>query len=278
MDLNWLQSVLFGFFSGLMDILPVSAQAHRVLLLKFFGLNSASGLMMLMIHIGIFFALYISCNAQLVRMSRARQLARVPKRKRKRPLDTRSLMDWSMLKTMSVPVILGLLLYGYTEKWQNNLLMISLFLLINGVILYTPQFLPTGNRDSRTLSRVEGVLMGLGGAASILPGISAVGTAVSVGSVCGVDRGYGLNMALIMNILVNIGYIVYDVMLISRTGLGSLTVMIVIRYLLTAAVAFGGTLLGIRAMRRLASGNGYAPAGLYCLGLALFTFILNLMA
>ena len=76
-----------------------------------------------------------------------------------------------------------------------------MFLFFNGIILYIPQFLPTGNRDSRTLSRVEGLLMGLGGAASILPGISAVGTAMSIGSVCGVERKYGLNMVLIMHIL-----------------------------------------------------------------------------
>ena len=37
MDLNWLQSIIYGFVSGLMDILPVSAQAHRALLLKLFG-------------------------------------------------------------------------------------------------------------------------------------------------------------------------------------------------------------------------------------------------
>ena len=42
MDLNWLQSLLFGLVSGLTDILPVSAQAHRMLMLKFFGVKNAS--------------------------------------------------------------------------------------------------------------------------------------------------------------------------------------------------------------------------------------------
>ena len=96
-------------------------------------------------------------------MKRARALARVPKRKRKRPLDIRSMMDWSMLKTMLIPAIFGVFLRQYTGSLQGNLMLISLFLFVNGLILYVPQFFPTSNRDSRTLSRIEGLLMGLGG-------------------------------------------------------------------------------------------------------------------
>ena len=44
MDLNWFQGIIYGFVSGLMDILPVSAQAHRVLLLKLFGTRGSSDL------------------------------------------------------------------------------------------------------------------------------------------------------------------------------------------------------------------------------------------
>lgn len=278
MDLNWLQSILYGLLSGLMDILPVSAQAHKVLLLKFFGIRKSSDLLELLIHLGIFAALYYNSQTQLIRMSRARALARVPKRKRKRPLDTRSLMDWSMLKTMIVPVILGLLLYRQAAKISGNLVLIALFLFLNGVILYAPQFLPTGNRDSRTLSRVEGLLMGLGGAVSVLPGISAIGATTSIGSVCGVERNYGLNMALMMNMVLTLGLAIYDVMGIVDNGLDALSFLIILRYLLTAVAAFAGTLLGIKILRRLAENQGLSLFGVYCWGLALFTFILNLMA
>ena len=278
MDLNWLQYILYGFVSGLTDILPVSAQAHRALLLKFFGAKGSSDLLSLMIHFALVCALYFSCSGHIIRMSRARRLSRIPKRKRKRPLDTRSLMDLSLLKTMLVPVILGMLLYPYVGKMQSNLALIALFLFLNGIILYAPQFLPTGNRDSRNLSRVEGLLMGLGGAASVLPGVSAMGTATAIGSVCGVDRSYGLNMALLMNLFVNVGFLIHDALGITSAGLEPLSFMLILQYLFTAVAAFGAAMLGIRVMRNLASNNGCSPIGLYNFGLALFTFILNLMA
>lgn len=278
MDLNWLQSILYGFVSGLMDILPVSAQAHRVLLLKFFGAKGSSNLMYFLIHLGVFGALYYQNHAQMIRMSKARALARVPKKRRKRPLDTRSLMDSSLARTMLIPAILGLLLYRHTADLGSNLLLLSLFILLNGIILYIPQYMPTSNRDSRSLSRVEGLLMGLGGAVSVVPGFSAMGAATSVASVCGVDAAFGLNMVLIMNMLLNLGYMVYDVLGMFSNGLGLVSFAMFLRYLLMGGAAFGGTMLGIRAMRHFSANSGYGIFAFYCLGLSMFTFVLNLMA
>ena len=278
MDLNWLHSILYGFVSGLADILPVSAQAHQVLLLKFFGTEDHMYLMNLLVHMAVIGALYYSSQAHFIRMKRARALAQAPKRKRKRPLDTRSLMDWRLLMTMLVPAALGVYLYQYVVSWQSNLLLIALFLFLNGVILYAPQFLPSSNKDSRTLSRIEGLLMGLGGTVSVLPGISALGTAVSIGSVCGVEKSFCMDMAMMMNMFLIGGMAVYDVLNIANYGIGMLSVTILLRYLLTAAAAFGGTLLGVRILRHFSREHGYAPFGVYCWGVALFTFILNLMA
>ena len=138
MDLNWLQSLLFGLISGLTDILPVSAQAHRMLLLKFFGVNAAGNGLTMLLHLSVFAALYISSREQFTRFRRARTLARVPKRKRKRPLDVRSMMDWSFLKTMLIPTILGLFLYKFVQKMETSLVTIAVFLFLNGVIVYIP--------------------------------------------------------------------------------------------------------------------------------------------
>jgi len=278
LNLNWFESMLYGLFSGLTDILPVSAQAHKTLMLKFFGMKASSDVMNLLIHLAVFAALYYSSQSQLTRMNRARALARVPKRKRKRPLDARSMMDWSLLKTMMVPALLGIFLRQYTDGIRTNLMLIALFLFLNGLILYVPQFFPTSNRDSRTLSRVEGLLMGLGGAASAVPGISAIGATTSIASLCGVDRLYGLNMALMMNMAISVGLAILDIAAIATNGLESLSFLILIRYILSAAAAFGGTVLGIKLMRQLAAGHGYSLFGVYCWGLALFTFILNLIA
>lgn len=278
MDLNWLETVLFGFVSGLAEILPVSARAHSMLMLKVFGAQSRDGLQYLLIHAAVFAALQYTFRAQIIKMTRARALSRVPKKRRKRPLDVKSLMDYRFLQTMAVPVILAMLFYGFISKWNISLLLLSVLIFANGVLLYVPQFFPGSNKDARTLSRLEGIFVGLGSALSILPGFSTVGAAVSVGSICGVERSYALDMAMMLNMLVMIGMMIYDVLSVISTGLLGLSFALVLHYLISAVAAFAGTLLGIRIMRVLANDSGYSVFAFYCWGVALFAFILNLMA
>lgn len=278
MDLSAIEQIIYGFISGLTEILPVSARAHSVLMLKVLGAEKINGLLVLLIHISILAAIYVSNQEQLVKMSRARKLARIPKKKRKRPLDVRSLMDSRFLFTMILPVVLVLLFYRRITAINFSLLVIAAFLFINGMILYIPQFFPGSNKDARLLSRIEGLLMGIGGTLSVLPGLSGLGAAVSVGSVCGVERSYGLTMALLMNIVYLIGLIVYDGLALFAVGLGGLTFSLFVTYVLAAAAAFVGTMLAIRIMRALASESGYHIFAYYCWGIALFAFILNLMA
>lgn len=278
MELNWLESIIFGLLSGLTEILPVSARAHSILLHKILGKEEGGSLFSLLIHLAVFAAFYLSCQGQLVRILRAKRLARIPKRRRKRPLDTRSLMDSSLWKTMLVPVILAYLFYGKISSVTSGLIWISALLFLNGLILYIPQFFPGSNKDSRMLTRVEGMLMGLGGALSVFPGISGIGAAVSVGSVCGVDRTYALNMSLMMGMGITGCLIVYDLIGVVSGGILGLTILVVLKYLASALAAFGGAYLGIKIMRSLVSEVGISFFAYYCWGLALLTFVLNLMA
>lgn len=278
MELNAFEHLIYGIVAGLTDILPVSEGAHNILLLKVLGASSISGLPVLLIHIGILAAVYLSSQSQLVKMSRARRLARIPKKRRKRPLDLRSLMDSRFLTTMMLPVVLVMVFYGRLKQVQFSLLAVAGLLFLNGIILYIPQFLPSSNKDARSLSRIEGVLMGLGGSLSVLPGLSGVGASVSIGSICGVERSYALNMTLMMNMAYLVGMIVYDILGLFATGLGVLTFQLILIYLLTAVAAFISSTLAIRLMRSVISGTGYALFAYYCWGIALFAFILNLMA
>lgn len=278
MEANWLYSILMSIVTGAATILPVSQEAHQRLLLKFMGLRAVPPLTALAIHLGIGAALYLCCQNHILKMTRASRLARIPKRKRKRPLDTRSLMDLSLLKTMLLPVVLGLFLYEKVSSLVSNLIIMATFLFINGLFLYIPQFLPSSNKDCRSLSRVEGLLMGLGGGLFVIPGLSGMGAALSVSSVTGVDRKYGLNMILLMELGVTVGRIVLDVLGLISDGLGQLSLMVIVCFLLAGLCAFAAAYICVKFMRNLANEHGFAGFSYYSWGLALFTFILSLMA
>ena len=276
MNLNLLESLIYGLFSGLTEILPVSGQAHRNLMLQLLGESGENPLLSILIHIGVLGALYYHCQNHILRMIRAQKLSRIPKRKRKRPLDVRSLMDLSLLKTMAIPVMIGLLVYSRAQVLSSKRILASVLLFINGIILYVPQFLPGSNRDSRTLSRVEGLCMGAGGAFSVLPGISPMGAVTSVASVCGVDKRYGFDMTCLLCMILMVGRIIYNVLAFIAAGMGGVSFLTLVGYILAGAAAFGTALLALRLLRRLAAERGFAVFAYYCWGMALFTFILYL--
>ena len=276
--MGWLQSMLYGFLTGISDVLPISSRAHGILLLKIFGTTMDGNLMLLFLHVAAMLALYMSSRATIVRIRRALALARIPKRKRRRPLDVKSLMDFRLLRTTAVPIILAYLFYDKLFFLGSNMLVVALFLLLNGLIIYIPHYLPTGNKDARTMSRVEGLLIGLGGALSIFPGISAVGTMLSVSSVCGVDKEYSLGNALLETMLILFCVSVNDILRIASAGLKDVTFQMVLICLATGLAAFAGTLLGIKILKTLVKNGNFSIFAFYCLGLALFTFFLNLIA
>ena len=277
MDLNWFQNLLYGMISGLTEILPVSAQAHRLVLRKIFGTHYIPGITLLLIHVGILAAVFICCQNQILRMQRAKHLSRIPKKRRKRPLDVVSLMDYHLLMTMLIPVILAFVLGMGILKYEDNMLLVSILLVVNGIVLYIPQYLPGSNKDARTLTRVEGLCIGIGAAFSALPGISAIGMAVSVGETLGEDRKYSFRMALILECCILVMMMIQDFLRIAGLGLEGLSFGLIMRSVLSGAGAFGTTLLGIRFMRRMAENNGYAVFGLYCWAIAAVSLLLTLL-
>ena len=278
MDLNLYQSLLYGFISGITEILPVSSQAHRILLLDIFGRSAQPELLRLMTDLGIVAALYYACQNHIIRILRARRLSRVPKRRRKRPLDTTSLLDLRLIRTMIIPVILSLFLYQKAQTLAGSKLLLAVFMLLNGIVLYIPQFFRGANRDSRTMSGLHGLMIGLGGSVGIVPGLSGVAGAYSVSSLCGVDKAYGLNIVLLMDMVATAGLVIFDVLALMSAGMGGIAFGTVMLYILSGVVSFFAATLTIKLLRNIIGEISFDIFAYYCWGVALFTFIMNLLA
>jgi undecaprenyl pyrophosphate phosphatase UppP len=187
-------------------------------------------------------------------------------------------MDLKLLTTMMLPAVLMLLICRKAENLSSNMIIMATLLFVNGLILYIPQFLPSSNKDSRTLSRVEGLLMGIGGAFFAIPGLSGTGAALSLASVTGVERKYGLDMVLMMHMAVLAGKILYDLLDLIAVGMAGLSLMGFVCALICLVVSFAAAFLAVRTLRGLAESKGFGGFAYYSWGLALFTFVLTLMA
>lgn len=120
--------------------------------------------------------------------------------------------------------------------------------------------------------------MGIGGSLFAIPGLSGIGAALSVASVTGVERKYGLNMILMMNMGVLAGKSIYDFLDLITAGVSGLSLISVIMCFMAAVVSFLAAYLAVKLLRTQAEGKGFDFFAYYSWGMALFSFILSLMA
>ncbi len=270
--MDWLESILFGFVCGLTEFLPVSAQAHEALLLKMFG-TSATPLLHLVIHCAALLALYQNCAEYIGQISQEMRLLKVPPRRRKRQPERTKILDMRLLRTAAIVLALGFFAYPIFSAWSSNLQIIAAVLVINGIILYIPMHMATGNKDSRSMSQLDAVLLGLAGVLGVIPGISRIGVLIGAGIARGADKEQSLRWSLLLSIpalLILVGLDAYAMMTV---GPGAFSI---VQLLFTAAAAFGGSYCGIRMMHFLAVRAGFSGFAYYSWGAALFSFIMYL--
>jgi undecaprenyl pyrophosphate phosphatase UppP len=275
MDLNLLQGFVYGLVSGFAEFMPVSAEAHEALLLWLFGVDSQH-LLQIFVRLGTLAGLLGACRNQLARIRREQRLIRIPKTRRKRQPDVAALMSIKLLKIAAIPMLLLLLFRIKTRAWDHNLLLISVFLILNGIGLFVPERVPTGNKDSLSLSPLDGFLMGLFGGFSVLTGISRMGMLTAAASVRGTERQHGLNLALLLSIPALVLLLIIDIISLATAGLIGVTFLAILQCLLCAVAAFIGATIAIMTLRFLAFKIGYSGFAYYSWGMALFMFILFL--
>lgn len=275
MELNWLHSIVFGLVSGIAELLPVSAPAHEALVNKLFGMGDIP-LLRLLVHAAVWEALYLSLHEEVNLMLQEREISRIPPRQRHRHPDPVRIRDLKLTRTALLVMILGFVAAYFLRSVPMDLSKIAVFLLINGVILYIPGHLPAGNKDSRSMSPADGVMLGLSAAAAIFPGISRMGAVISTATGRGAGKENALHWALLLDLGAMLVVMGYDSLDLLTAGLGMISVPTMICCALACAAAFAGAFAGIRMMRFLAFRTGISGFAYYCWGAALFAFLMYL--
>lgn len=274
--MNWIQGFLYGFISGITEILPVSSQAHQRILLQIFG-QEKNPIVNLVIHISVLLALYIGCRNLLTRMRRDQKVSSRGKR-RSHSIESKNIYDLRMIRTSMIPMLLGLLVLVFTRTWAENNLLMALFCLVGGVILFVSERFPQGNKDSRHMSVLDAVLFGLTSALAVFPGISRIGTSMSYATIRGVNKQQSLTWALILSIPALLVLCVFDVAdIVTVQGLVT-NFSVIIGYFTAGFGAFIGTYLCIFFIRTLLNRSGNSVFAYYTWGLALLTFTLYLIS
>lgn len=270
--MNWLEGLFYGLVSGLSDFMPISSKAHQMLLINLFGLDSRDLIYDLLVHIALLLAVYTECQSVLLYIHRERN-ARGNNRYRNM---TGMHFDSRLVKHAAVPLLIGLFLYPFLYKTEQNLLLLSFFLILNGVILFIPGRILNGNKNARAMTLLDSTLIGLGGALSVFTGISRIGAMTSVGIMRGAEKQHALHWALLLSIPSILFLAGFDVIQLFLRGAAFRTAAIP-GYILASFGAYLGGCIGIKLMKYLTIRVGFSMFAYYSWGAALFSFILYLL-
>lgn len=269
--MSLLQSILYGFVSGLSEFMPASSQAHQFIMLELFGCQK-DPVMDFFIHVAALLALYFGARNLFESFLRERRIA---SRRTRKQSGTRD-YTYPFVRTATVTLLMVYICLTYIFGQQYALITVSVFCLVNGIVLFIPDRLIQSNKTVEHMTAFDSILTGLFGALSAFPGISRVGVANAYAISRGANRQHAYNWILLISFPAVLLMILVDLIGIF-TGALPITFMRVLGYILAAGFAYLGAYLGISLTRFLAVKVGFSTFSYYSLGMALFTFILYLI-
>lgn len=272
-----IESIIYGFVSGIAEFLPVSSRAHQILLRYMFGIDSRNFLQEFLVHIGLFLSVIVCCREVLSRLRREQKAISLTRYRKKRSLDPKSYYDIRLLKAATFPLIIGLFLTFLTVKMDHKLLTVMAFLLVNAFILFIVEHMQHGNRDSRTMSGLDGIMIGILGSLSVFPGISRTGIVSAYATARGADSEHVTNWAVLLGIPAIAFLIFFDIFGMITVGVGEISFPILAGSLLSGITAFCGGYFSISVFRTVLKHSGFSQFAYYCVGAAFLTFIIYLI-
>ena len=268
--MNWLESILYGLISGITEFLPLSSYGHQQIFMHLCGENTRDPAMDFFIHIALLISIWSFSRPIMVQINRDRRAS-----KKSAIRNTRLLMDHRFIQKAIIPMLILYLVLYYIFSSFSGVLTVSIGLLINGIILFLPTRVLSGNKDSRLMSPLDAVLLGLSGALSAFPGVSRIGTMISFSTMRGAERKNALQWALLLSMhAIGVCAIIDLINLFAGVGISSWGSLF--NYISAGVIAYFGGYLGINFIRFISEKQNNSILAFYSWGASLFAFIIYL--
>ncbi len=189
-----LQAILLGILQGLTEFLPVSSSGHLILVPWMLGWQPLGLIFDIMVHIGTLLAVLVYFRREWKQILVA-AFKRLCGRSRSR---NSFLMDAILLGTIPA-VVAGGLLKQVIEEYLRTPTVTASCLGIFGFLLWWADRRGAKNRSLRSLTRKDGILIGLAQALALMPGVSRAGITLSAGLALGLNRSDAARFAFLLS-------------------------------------------------------------------------------
>jgi undecaprenyl-diphosphatase len=204
-----IQAIIVGIVQGLTEFLPVSSSAHLIFVQELLGINQPGIAFDVLLHLGTLIAVAGYFFKDIVEMIKAFFSSLLDifrgEFREKFKKDHYKKLAWMVIIGTIPAGIIGLLLKSEIETIFQSITIPAFFLLITGVLLYVSQRLNVGNRDIKNSGIKDSIIVGIGQAFAIIPGLSRSGTTIGFGLLIGLDKEFAAKFSFLLAIPAIIG-------------------------------------------------------------------------
>lgn len=272
-----LTAVLLGLVQGIAEFLPISSSGHLALLQNFFHVDAADMLFDVLLHMGTLLALMLVYRRDIAAIVRGGLglvgIGRDKGRTSRKNVDRRRMAVFIIVGCL--PLVLVVPVRSQVAALYGNSVLVSLMLLLNGLILYLSDRNFQGVRGIRDMAPVPALLIGLGQALAVVPGISRSGTTISVGMLCGYQRKTAVRFSFLLSVPAVLGATVLS--MVEAAGQG-VDFRLLPAYLCGMGAAAVSGYFSIRLLKWMAARSSFGGFAYYCWGAGIIGMILSLVA
>ncbi|MCP4703558.1 MAG: undecaprenyl-diphosphate phosphatase, partial [candidate division Zixibacteria bacterium] len=245
--MSYFEAILLGVIQGLTEILPISSSGHLVLTEHILQLKQPGILFELMVHFGTLLSVLVYFHKKIFGMIKSVfDSSRSAERK----------MVYYLIVGTIPAVIAALLLDDFFEEAFSSPVMTSVMLLVTGLILLSTKYAKLKKLE---LNIPRSVIIGIGQALAIMPGISRSGTTISTGLFLGLKPYEVAEFSFLLSIPAILGAIVFKFKAVL-----SLNSEILGPYLVGTIFAFLTGLFAVYIMLDLIRKGKFVYFGIYC--------------
>jgi undecaprenyl-diphosphatase len=201
--LNLAQAVVLGVVEGVTEFLPISSTGHLLVVEHLMGLptegKAGDGLIgfTAVIQVGAILAALVYFFRDIVGIVTGFVGGVVSSEKRERP-------EWRYALAVAVgciPIgVVGLALKDVIKDLDKSLITVAVALIVFSAVLLLAERRAAQNREERSITVLDGLLIGLAQCVALVPGVSRSGATISAGLLRGLDRVSATRLSFLLGI------------------------------------------------------------------------------
>ncbi|WP_078552820.1 undecaprenyl-diphosphatase UppP [Bacillus alkalicellulosilyticus] len=267
--MSWLEALILGIIQGISEFLPISSSAHLILAEHLLGISFGGNPLAfeVFLHLASLLAVLFYFRKDLLALvtdfftySRTKSPA----------AKANYRFVWLLGLATVVTMISGKAVESYIGESILNPATIGVALIVTGLFLVLIEHgVKLGHRTEKEMSWKDGVIIGLGQALAVIPGISRAGSTLITALWCGLSKETAVRYSFLLSIPVISGITIIKLPDILNLHFSTMAFELSIAFL----ASFVFALVGIKWLIQMVNKAKLSYFAIYCIGLGLFTWM-----